>query len=335
MSAWAEQSLPKVTILATGGTIAGRGATPTTLTGYSPGELLVEEVIDAVPSLKDFAQISAEQVVNIPSRNMTIDVMLRLAKRINVLLAADDTDGIVVTHGSDTQEETAYFLTLTVRSEKPVVTVGSMRPPTTISPDGPLNLLQAVSVAGSKNAMGKGVLLVMNGQISCAREVTKSSTIQPETFRSHDLGFLGYMVHNKPVFYRESLRKHTTESEFDVSNLGKLPKVEIVYNYAGAGLEALNGIIAVKPDGIIVAGTGNGNPHDTMRKVLEEAARNGIVVVRSSRVGTGSVPRLASDDASGFVAGDNLIPQKARILLMLALTKTKDIKEVQRIFDTY
>lgn len=334
VSAVAAQTLPKVTILATGGTIAGSAASSTQLTGYKPGDLTAEQLIAAVPSLKDFAQVSAEQIANIGSFDMNIDIWLKLTKRINALLAGD-TNGIVVTHGTDTQEETVYFLNLTVKSNKPVVTVGAMRPATAISADGPLNLLQAVSVAGSKNAIGKGALLVMNGQINGAREVTKTNTLQPETFQANDLGLLGYVVNNKPVFYRASLRKHTTEAEFDVSTLNKLPKVEIVYAYADAGLEALNGIIAANPAGIVVACVGNGSLSATYRKTLEDASKKGIVVVRASRTGTGAVTRVAADDAAGFVAADSLNPQKARILLMLALTKTKDVKEVQRIFDTY
>ena len=325
---------PKVSILATGGTIAGSAASATQLTGYKPGELTVEQLIAAVPSLKDFADISAEQIANIDSSDMTVDIWLKLAKRINALLAGD-TSGVVVTHGTDTQEETVYFLNLTIKSPKPVVTVGAMRPATALSADGPLNLLQAVSVAGSDSARGKGAMLVMNGQINGAREVTKTNTLQPETFRSNDMGFLGYVVNNKPVFYRGSLRKHTTEAEFDISKLDRLPKVEIIYGYADAGLEALNGIIAANPAGIVVAGVGNGTLSGAYRKPLEEAAKKGIVVVRASRVGTGPVTRDSTDDAAGFVVSDSLNAQKARILLMLALTKTKDVKDVQRIFDTY
>jgi len=334
VSAMAAQPLPKVTILATGGTIAGSAASATQLTGYKPGDLTAEQLIAAVPSLKDFAEVSAEQVSNIGSYDMSIDIWLKLAKRINALLAGD-TNGIVVTHGTDTQEETVYFLNLTVKSNKPVVTVGAMRPATAISADGPLNLLQAVSVAGSESAKGKGAMLVMNGQINGAREVTKTNTLQPETFQSNDLGLLGYVVNNKPVFYRGSLRKHTTEAEFDISKADKLPKVEIVYGYVDAGTEALNGVIAANPAGIVIAGVGNGSLSAAYRKTLEEAAKKGIVVVRASRTGTGQVTRVAADDAAGFVVSDSLNAQKARILLMLALTKTKDVKEVQRIFDTY
>ncbi len=330
----AAPKLPKVTILATGGTIAGSAASSTQLTDYKAGALTAEQLISAVPSLKDVAQLSAEQISSIASGNITFEIWLKVAKRINELLAGD-TDGIVITHGTDTMEETAYFLNLVVKSKKPVILVGAMRPATAISADGPLNLLQAVAAAGSKEAMGRGVLVILNGEINAAREVTKTNTTQPETFRSNDLGFLGYMMGMKPVFYRQTARKHTADSEFDVSKLTALPKVEIIYNYVNPSLDALNGIVAGKPAGIVSAGTGNGSLYDGYREVLTKASKDGIAVVRASRTGTGFVTREGKDETSGFAVSDNLNPQKARILLMLALTKTKDIKEIQRIFDTY
>ncbi|MDR2745114.1 MAG: type II asparaginase, partial [Desulfovibrio sp.] len=291
--------------------------------------------IAAVPGLKNFANIKAEQIANIGSYDMTTAVWLKLANRINELFAGN-TDGVVVTHGTDTQEETAYFLNLTVKSDKPVVTVGAMRPATAISADGPLNLLQAVSVAGSKSARGKGVFLIMNGEINAAREVTKTNTLQPETFRSSDLGYLGYVVNNKPVFYRTSLRKHTRSSEFDVSKLTSLPKVEILYTYVDAGLDAVKATLATRPQGLIVAGMGNGSIPTPILTALKEAAQNGTIIVRSSRTGTGMVtPDPKKGDDVGFVTADSLNPQKARVLLMLALTKTKDPKSIQKIFDTY
>jgi L-asparaginase len=326
--------LPKVCILATGGTIAGSAASSTQLTGYKAGELTAQQLIAGVPGLDKYASLKAEQIANIDSKDMTIDIWLKLNKRINELLKGD-TDGIVITLGTDTMEETAYFLNLTVKSDKPVVLVGSMRPSTAISADGPLNLLQAVAVAGSPNAGKRGVLLVLNSQINGAREVTKTNTLQPETFRSPDMGLLGYVIDNKPVFYRDSLRRHTTNSEFDVSGLSSLPKVEIVYGYVQPGPEALRGIIASKPAGIVVAAAGDGSLYEEQEAILKEAAKKGIVVVRSSRTGTGMVTHEASDGPAGFVTSDILNPQKARVLLMLALTRTKDVKEVQRIFNTY
>ena len=329
------KALPHVVIVATGGTIASAGCSATQLTDYRGGAFGAEQLVSAVPDLKDFARISAEQIVNIGSSNLTFALLLKVAKRVNELLASTDVDGIVITHGTDTMEETAYFLNLMVKSTKPVVLVGSMRPATALSADGPLNLLQAVAVAGSKDAAGKGVLVVLNGGINAARDVTKTNTLQPETFRSNDLGFLGYVVDNRPVFYRHPLRRHTADSEFDAGTLTVLPKVEIVYGYLDAGLDGLNGVIAGKPDGIVCAAVGNGSLSASYLDLLANAAQNGIVVVRSTRVGSGVVTARESDNEAGFIPADTLNPQKARILLMLALTKTKDSMEIRRIFQTY
>ncbi|MDR1857703.1 MAG: asparaginase [Desulfovibrio sp.] len=331
----ANENLPRIAILGTGGTIADSSGAATRLAGSKTADLTAEQLIAAVPGLKDFARISTEQVANINSHEMTTKLWLKLANRANELLSGD-TDGIVVTHGTDTMEETAYFLNLTVKSPKPLVMVGAMRPPMSLGADGPLNLLQAVAVAGSKDARGKGTLLVMNGEINGAREVTKTNTQQPETFRSYDMGFLGYVVDNVPDFYRTSLRKHSTDSEFDVSGLATLPKVEIVYTYVDAGLGAVKGVVADKPDGIVVAGMGDGSIAPSMLGILRDAAAQGIAIVRSSRAGTGKIKYDAREgDDVGFVASDSLNPQKARVLLMLALTKTKDPKELRRIFATY
>ncbi len=330
----AAKALPKVTVVATGGTIASGATSSTELTDYKAAAFSAEQLISAVPALKDCAQISAEQIVNIGSSNLTMDVLLKVAKRVNELLAGD-VDGVVITHGTDTMEETAYFMNLVIKSKKPVVLVGSMRPATAISADGPLNLLQAVAVAGSKEAVGKGVMVIMNGQINAARDVTKTNTLLPETFRSNDMGFMGYVVDSKPEFYRQPMRKHTADTEFDVRGLTALPKVEIIYGYLDAGLDALNGIIAGKPAGIVCAAVGNGSLATPYNDLLTKASKSGIVVVRSSRVGTGVVTPRSTDAEPGYLTADNLNPQKARILLMLALTKTKDPKEIQRMFKTY
>jgi L-asparaginases, type II len=329
------EALPKVVILGTGGTIAATGGSATDLTNYKAGDLTADEIIAAVPSLKDFAQISAEQVDNIGSSNVNRVFWLKLAKRVNEVAARKDVDGIVITHGTNTLEETGYVLNLTAKTKKPIVLVGSMRPATAISADGPLNLLQAVAVAGSKEAAGKGVMFILNGEINGAREGTKTNTTAVETFRSHDIGFLGYVAQNKPVFYRESLRRHTTDSEFDMGNVKELPKVEVLYVYADPGTEALDGMISAKAEGVVMAGLGNGALPKVYQTKLGEVAKNGVAVVRSSRVGTGIVTHESSDDKVGFITSDNLTPQKARILLMVALTKTKDPKEIQRIFNTY
>ena len=219
-------------VLATGGTIAGTGASSTTVVGYTAATVGIESLLNAVPELKTVANVKGEQVFQIASENMNNDYWLKLAKRVNALLAQDDVDGIVITHGTDTIEETAYFLDLVVKSRKPVVIVGAMRPSTAISADGPINLFNAVILAGSDEAVGKGVLVALNDQINAAREVTKTNTSTADTFRTPELGLLGYMQGNKPYFYRQSTRRHTVDTEFDVSSLDALPQVDIVYGYA-------------------------------------------------------------------------------------------------------
>ena len=331
----ADAKLPNVTILATGGTIAGKGASSTQMTGYNPGAIGVQVLIDAVPELKQYANVSGEQVANIGSFAMNNDVWLTLAKRTNELLASDDVDGIVITHGTDTLEETAYFLNLVVKSDKPVVLIGAMRPATAMSADGPVNILNAVRLAGSKEARGKGVLAALNDQINGAREVTKTNTTHVETFKSWEMGYLGYIQNGKPYFYRESTRRHTTQSEFDVTGLSKLPYVEIIYGHTNHNRVFVDAAVNAGVKGIVHAGMGHGSIYPLTRDALGEAQKKGIVVVKSSRVGNGMVTRVAEDDKYNFVAADTLNPQKARILLMLALTKTSDPAEIQRIFDEY
>ena len=330
--------LPNVMVLATGGTIAGTGASSTTVVGYTAATVGIERLLNAVPELKTVANVKGEQVFQIASENMNNDYWLKLAKHVNALLAQDDVDGIVITHGTDTIEETSYFLNLVVKSKKPVVIVGAMRPSTAISADGPINLYNAVILAGSDEAVGKGVLVALNDQINAAREVTKTNTSTADTFRTPELGFLGYMQGNKPYFYRQSTRRHTVDSEFDVSGLDVLPQVDIVYGYANMNRVAIDAFVAAGAKGIVHAGVGDGSlARPAVEPALVEARKKGVVIVRSSRVGNGIVARNgeAKDDELDFVVSDTLNPQKARILLMLALTKTTDTKEIQRMFYTY
>jgi L-asparaginase/glutamin-(asparagin-)ase len=329
--------LPHVVILATGGTIAGTGATSTTTVGYTAAKVGVDALIKAVPELSKVANVTGEQVFQIASESMTNEHWLTLAKRVNTLLAQPDVDGVVITHGTDTLEETAYFLDLVVKSNKPVVVVGAMRPSTAISADGPINLYNAVALAGSKEAVGKGVLVALNDQINAAREVTKTNTVSADTFKATELGFLGYMLDGKPRFYRASLRKHTAETEFDVSNMSSLPAVDIAYSYANVGTAAVDAFVAQGDVGIVHAGTGDGSLPARTKPALVAARKKGVIIVRASRVGQGIVARNgeANDDELDFVVSDTLSPQKARILLMLALTRTHDTKEIQRMFYTY
>jgi L-asparaginase len=258
-------------------------------------------------------------------------------KDVNQLLARPDVDGIVITHGTDTLEETAYFLDLVVKSEKPVVMVGAIRPPTAISADGPINLYNAVILAGSKDAVGQGVLVCMNDQINAGRDVTKANTGTADTFRAPELGLLGYMQNNRPHFYRQSTRRHTTGSEFEVSNLDRLPQVDIVYGYANANRVAIDAFVAAGAQGLVNAGVGDGSLATSVKAALIDARKKGVVVVRSSRTGNGIVARNGevNDDELGFIVSDTLNAQKARILLMLALTKTADATEIQRMFYSY
>lgn len=330
--------LPNIMILATGGTIAGTAESSTATADYTAGKVGVEGLVEAVPELKKVANVKGEQVLQIASGNITDEHWLKLAKRVNELLAKEDVDGIVITHGTDTLEETAYFLNLVVKSRKPVVMVGAMRPSTAISADGPINLYNAVTLAASPDAVGKGVLVVLNDQINGARDVTKTNTTNADTFRNWELGFMGYMLADAPHFYRVSTRKHTADTEFDVSKLDALPQVDIVYGYANANRIAIDAFVAARVKAIVYAGVGEGNiARPGVGPAMIEARRKGVIVVRSSRVGNGIVARNsdAKDDEYDFVVSDTLNPQKARILVMLALTRTSDTKEIQRMFYTY
>ncbi len=329
--------LANVVILATGGTIAGTGASSTTTVGYTAATVGVQSLIKAVPELAKVANVTGEQVFQIASENMSNEHWLTLAKRVNALLAQPNVDGIVITHGTDTLEETAYFLDLVVKSRKPVVLVGAMRPSTALSADGPINLYNSVLLAASPEAVGKGVLVAMNDQIQAARDVTKTNTSTLDSFRTPELGMLGYIQGSKPFFYRQSTRKHTVDTEFDVSNLSSLPMVEIVYGYANVGPVAVDAFVAAGAKGIIHAGVGDGSLASKVVPALKAARQKGAIIVRASRVGQGILARNgeANDDELDFVAADTLNPQKARILLMLALTKTTSTKEIQRMFYTY
>jgi L-asparaginase len=322
--------LPNIKILATGGTIAGSSAVNTDTTGYKAGSLGVETLIKAVPEMKSIANVSGEQIANIDSTNMNNDILLKLAKRTNELLARDDVDGIVITHGTDTLEETAYFLDLVVKSDKPVVVVGSMRPATAISADGPYNLYNAVKVAGASSSKGQGVLVLLNDRIGSPRYVSKTNTTTVDTFKSVEQGYLGAVVGDQVYYYNKAARKHTTASVFDISNLTQLPQVDILYEYQNNGRYLYD---AAK--GIVVAGSGNGNLSTASLEGAEAAGKKGGIIARSTRVGSGVVSPSTKDAASNFVSADSLNPQKARILLMLALTKTHDVNQIQSFFNEY
>lgn len=328
--------LPGVKILATGGTIAGTAASNTQMTGYNSGALAIQTLIDAVPAIKDIANVSGEQIVKIGSQNMTDEILLKLAKRCNELLKDPKVTGIVITHGTDTLEETAYFLNLTVKSDKPVVLVGAMRPATALSADGPVNLLNAVKVAVNKDSVGKGVLVAMNDTINGARDVTKTNTTNVATFKAPELGALGYIAAGEPQFFRQSTKLHTKNTEFDVSNLTKLPRVDIIYSHVSDDRVMADAAVAAGSKGIIHAGTGNGSIHDNCDVGLADAVKKGVTVVRSARVGNGVTTKSVQKWTDhGYLEANTLNPQKARILLQLALTKTSDPKKIQEMFNKY
>ncbi len=327
---------PNIVILATGGTIAGAAASGTQ-SAYTSGAVTIDAMLDAVPGIKDLANLKGEQISNVGSQDMSFEIMLKLAKRINELLPTNDVDGIVITHGTDTMEETAYFLNLTVKSDKPVVMVGSMRPSTAVSADGPLNLYNAVAVAADPNSGGRGVLVVMNDWIHAAHSLTKTSTTAVQTFMSPLRGLVGVTAYGKDDFYNNPPWKHTTGSEFDVSNVTKLPRVDVVFGSVDMSPDLIDASVNNGAKGIVIAGVGNGNMNQVSVDAAARAAKKGVVVVRSSRVPTGLVGRNVEikDDELGFVASDELNPQKSRILLMLALLKPRSVAQIQELFATY
>jgi L-asparaginase type II len=334
------RELPVVWVLATGGTISGGGSSPTSLTQYRAGTYSGDELVAAVPALAEHAEIRVEQIANVGSPNITFGNWLTLARRIDEIFTQDpDVAGVVVTHGTNTIEETAYFLNLTVRHDRPVVLVGAQRPATAISADGPLNLLNAARTAVAPEALGKGVMVVMNDEINAARDVTKTSTYRVETFNSRTLGYLGYVDADRVSFYRETTKRHTAASEFDLTGVTSLPRVDIVYSYVEPNPVMIRALIEDGVDGIVLAGTGAGLVSSVERTALEAVSAMPVntrpVIVRSNRTGSGRVVPLGAYDDRGMVAGDTLNPQKARVLLMLALTRTRDLDEIRRIFAEY
>ena len=334
--AQAQQALPNVVILATGGTIAGAGASAVNSATYAAAKVGVEKLIAGLPELSKVANVRGEQVFQVASESLTNDNLMTLAKRVSALSKQSDVDGIVITHGTDTLEETAYFLTLTVHTSKPIVVVGSMRPGTALSADGALNLYNAVNVAGSKDAMGKGVLVTMNDNIDTGRDVSKNVNIKTSAFSSQ-WGPLGMIVEGRNYWFRAPVKRHTMNSEFDIDSITALPPVEIAMGYEGVSSVAIDAIARSGAKALIHGGTGNGSVADRIVPNLQKARADGVIVIRSARVPDGFVIRNAEqpDDKYDWVVAHDLRPQKARILAMVALTKTNNTKELQRIFWEY
>ena len=329
--AHAQEELPRIVVLATGGTIASTyddtiGALRVALTG--------DEIVNAVPGLDEIARITVEEIANVNSRNMTPAIWLRLSRRANELLAMPGVAGIVVTHGTDTLEETAYFLDLTVTSDKPVVLVGAQRAPTEYDSDGPRNMLNAVRVAASPEAVGMGTMVVMNGQINAAREVTKTNTLDVETFQTLDFGLLGVADIEKVRFYRAPFRRQTIPLDTEI----ELRNVVIISEYAGSDGRSIELLLEDgNLDGVVIAGLGLAHVSDPTLEALRAVRARGIPVVVSSRVLTGRIVPLYAINVDllniGAVQADNLSPQKARVLLMVAMTQTTDTEELRRYFN--
>jgi len=333
----AENGKPNIVILATGGTIAGAAATGTQA-GYQSGAVTIDAMVAAVPGIKDLANIKGEQISNVGSQDMSFEIMRKLAMRINELAPSAGVDGIVITHGTDTMEETAFFLNLTAKTDKPIVLVGSMRPSTAVSADGPLNLYNAVAVAADPKAAGRGVLVVMNDWIHGAHSLTKTSTTALQTFMSPVRGLVGVTAYGKNDFFTSPSWKHTTQTEFDIAGVTQLPRVDIIFAAADMSPDLIDCAVTNGAKGIVIAGVGNGNMNKSSVDAAARAVQKGVVVVRSSRVPTGMVGRNVEldDDKLGFIASDELNPQKARILLALALLKPqRSPQDLQALFSTY
>ncbi len=335
--------LPRIRILATGGTIAG--AQIAGERGYKAAAFSVEALIAAVPQLTALAQLDVEQVAAMGSQDMDEATWRKLATRTQAALENPEISGVVITHGTDTMEETAFFLNLVVSADKPVVLVGAMRPATAISADGPMNLYNAVAVAAHPDTRARGVLVVANDEIHFAREVAKTNTTQVGTFASGHRGLAGLVHAGRLHLYAPPVRRHTSGSEFAArpptgetpGPRRALPRVDIVYAHAGMGRELIDAAVQADARGLVIAGMGDGNLGAVALAAAAEAAKAGVAVVRSSRAGGGVVERNieVDDDGLGFIAADELNPQKARVLLMLALTRTRDVRVLQQFFFTY
>jgi L-asparaginase len=328
--------LPTVVVLATGGTIAGAAASDVQA-AYTSGQVGVQQLLAAVPQAAKLATLRGEQISNIGSQDMNDEVWLKLARRVNELTAMSDVNGVVITHGTDTIEETAYFLNLVVKSRKPVVLTAAMRPSTALSADGPLNFYNAVAVAANPNAGGRGVLVVVNDWVHGASSLTKTSTTAVQTFLSPLSGLIGTVAYGTVEFYRGPVGRHTVDSEFSLDGVTALPRVDIVMAYENMDGALIDAAVAAGAKGVVIAGVGNGNLTAAAITALTRHAKNGIACVRASRVTTGLVGRNVEvdDDKAGFVASMGLNPQKARVLLRLALLKQRTNADMQRLFGEY
>jgi L-asparaginase len=337
----AQAPLPRVHFVATGGTISNKDG----------GRLTAEELAKSMPGVERYARLSYEQFANVASSELTLEQWLRLAKRLNELFASDkELAGVVVTSGTDTLEETAFFLHLTVRDPRPVVVVGSMRNPSTVGYEGAANLLEGVRVAADPASRNKGALVVLNDEINSARNVTKSDALRLQTFRSRDYGQLGVVDRDRVVFFNQIVQRHNEQIEFDITKVTELPRVDVIMVYQGASGDLIKAAVDNGAKGIVIAVAGAGATSGTQNEGLSYAASKGVFIVTSTRTGSGRIapPQRQGDAATGFqptpeqqrrrqftIAGEDHTPIKARVLLMVALTKTTDRSELQRIFSEY
>jgi len=330
---------PIVRVIGTGGSIAGVGPDRMDFILYPEigDHITIQQSLDRVPEIRDIAEVRSEDLVSVGSTAIGAAEWLGLTRRINEIFREEaDVAGVAVTHGTATLEETSYFLHLTVKSSKPVVITGAMRPPTALGTDADLNLLDAVRTAACPDAVGLGVLTVLNNEIQCGRDVTKASTFRVETFRPNELGFLGYADSDgKVVFYRAPLRRHTVDTPFLVDDMEGLPRVDIVYAYAGADGLLVDAVRNNRSDGLVLAGFGGGTFPPAVIEAAVRLVEDGIPVVLASRSTAGRVVITPQKEQQGFIVSDNLLPQKARILLMLGLTVTEDRQELQQLFYDY
>jgi L-asparaginase len=332
----AQNRKPKIVIIATGGTIAGAAASQTSA-GYQSGAVGVDALIQAVPQLKELADVTGEQIASIGSQDMNDEVWLKLGKRCNELLAKPDVDGVAITHGTDTIEETSYFLNLVVKSDKPVVLTGSMRPSTAMSADGPLNIYNAVAIAADKLARGRGVLVTLDDDIHGAHDIVKGHTTDVGTMLSGEAGLVGATLFGKDTWYRMPASVHGRASEFSIDGVNSLPRVDIIYAHANMSPDIITSAAEHGAKGLVIAGVGDGNMTAPSVEAIKQVIAKGVVVVRSSRTNGGIIRRNIelNDDQIGTVASQELNPGKARVLLQLALMKSKDPKVIQGYFDRY
>jgi L-asparaginase len=329
----------RVALIITGGTIDSLGKDRLDLAWYIEANKRIDtpELLKQLPELDSIARIETVPFRRLPSHALVDKDWIEMVETIHSIFDNDKADGIVITHGTNTIEETAYFLNLTLKTDKPVVIVGSMRPASALSADGYLNLFNAVRVAADPQSRGRGCLLVMNDTIYSGRDVTKNATYRVEAFQSRDLGPLGYAdADGKVLYYHLPARKHTTATEFDVRGRDSLPRVDVVISYVGADGKMIEAAAAAGAKGIVSAATGAGRPTPAEDQAFDRVYKeNGVIMCLCSRVSSGRVVRSPGLAKRGFVASDNLQAWKARLLLALALTKTNNADEIQRMFDTY